>query len=223
MHYAKQENGKYIEVAGNGVKKEILDQLGFVPLQKFDGTLQENQYLIIEKDGDVCKEIVITKEYYVKFGTQAPVAINEKTRSFLDGNFSDALVVDEQGRTRKNRWKIGNPELKRMRKLVWERWDKYLGEFIEQKITSDEENDQDGISLHDLILYSFFESWPIQGKNGKSKLKPVEITRIKNEVKTQLIEKRAAVELACIPADNTGPVLLATLNSTALWVMDGTL
>ena len=219
--YAKLENNRYIEVQGNGVSKEILDKLGFIPLVKFSGTLEANQHIIIEKNGDVCREIVITKEFYVKFGTQDPVLIGAQTRSFLDGHFKDALIVDEQGRTRKNRWKIGNPELKRMRKLVWERWDKELGEFIEQKITSDEENAQDGISLHDLILYAFFDSWPLQGKNGKRALKAVEITRIKNEVKAQLIAKRDAVELACIPADNTGPVLLAALDATARWVLTG--
>ena len=52
--YAKLENDKYIEVQGNGVSKDILDKLGFIPLVKFQGTLEENQHIIIEKDGDVC-------------------------------------------------------------------------------------------------------------------------------------------------------------------------
>jgi hypothetical protein len=222
MNYAKQENGTWIEVRGNGVAKAILDTLGFVPLQKFDGTLQDNQYLIIEKIGDICKEIVITKEYYVKFGSQDPVAINAKTKAFLEAYFMDALIVDEQGRTRKNRWRIGNAELKRMRKLVWERWEKYVGDFVVSKVTSDDENADDGVSFNDLVLHSFFDgNWPIQNKNGKTKLGNAAINRIKGEIRDALIAKREAVELACIPVDSTGPVLLTALDNSALWVLDG--
>jgi hypothetical protein len=220
--YAKLENGTWIEVRGNGVVKAILDTLGFVPLQKFDGTLQENQYLIIEKVGDICKEMVITKEYYVKFGSQDPVVVNAKTKAFLEAHFIDALVIDEQGRTRKNRWRMGNPELKRMRKLVWERWEKYVGEFVVSKVTSDDENADDGVSFNDLVLHSFFEGdWPIQSKNGKTKLGIAAINRIKGEIRDALIAMRDSVELTCIPTDATGPVLLAALDNSAEWVLDG--
>jgi len=161
------------------------------------------------------------EEFCVKFGSNETVEISDKAKEFLEKHFTEAQKQEKRGKVFQTQWKIGNPEFKKMRKLVWERWDKYLSEFISSKLTYDEANEDDGVSLNDLVLHSFFGDWPIQGKNSKRALKPSEINRIKNEVKASLVAKRAEVELACITEEQTVPAWLASVEATALWVLDG--
>lgn len=220
--YAKLENDKWIEVRGNGVPEATLRKLGFVRLIKTQDIPLDNQEIIIEQVGEECREVIITREYYVKFGTNDPVAISNKARDFLEANFADAKVVDAVGRVRKIRWRLGNPELKRMRRLVWEKWSQYIGDFIASRVTSGDDNEDDGVSFNDLILHSFFTGdWPIQSRNGKTKLGATAINRIKGEIREALILKREAVELACIPIEPTVAAWTLAVENSAKWVMDG--
>jgi hypothetical protein len=219
--YAKLENEKWIEVQGNGVAKHILQRLGFVPLMKYDGELQANQIIVIEYDGFVCSEVVITKEWYVKFGQNEPQAISDKAKDFLERHFASSKNEDVTGATRKTRYRLGNAELKGMRKLVWERWSEFVADYVSKKFATDEDNDESGISLADLTLLAFFgDDWPVQAKSGKKPLSKAAIDKIKLDTKAVLKAKRDAVEASCIPTQNTPAHLLGCLEATASWVMD---
>ena len=218
--YAKYENGKWIEVRGNGVSDAILKTLGFVKLIKTNDIPVDNQEVIIELVGDICREFVITKEYYVRFDDDEPVLVSNKARDFLEAHFQDAKNIDENGRVRKNRWRIRNPEWKHMRRLVWNRWDTYIGEVLSDRFMFDDEGDNTGVSTNDLILHSFFGDWPIQAKNGKRVLTPQEIAAAKEELKSSLLIQRNLIGAKCLPTNETSATRLRCLEATADWVMD---
>lgn len=162
------------------------------------------------------------EEFVVKFGSNEPVEISDKAKEFLLKHFAEAQKQVKRDKVFQTQWRISNAELKKMRKLVWERWGQYIGDFIASKATSGDDNEDDGISFNDLILYSFFEgNWPIQSKNGKTKLGNGAINRMKGEIREALILKREAVELACIPTEPTVAAWVLAVENSAKWVMDG--
>jgi len=224
MHYAKEENGRWIEVQGNGVKAEILAKLGFFQLIKNEEAVGENQQVVIVKDGDVCREEVITYEHFVKFGSLNPSAIDNKLKDFLAKHFAQREDKTEQGNTEVRTWKLVASDLKTLRKLAWGRWKEHVNDYIETKFAPDDENSAAGISLADLVLVGFFGSdWPIQTSTGRRPLSAGEITQIKQDVKAELKAKRQQVETACMPAANNAPAYLAALKASEAWVERGEL
>ena len=107
-----------------------------------------------------------------------------------------------------------------MRRLVWNRWDTYIGEVIGERFMFDDEGDNTGVSTNDLMLHSFFGDWPIQAKNGKRVLTPQEIAAAKEELKSSLLIQRNLIGAKCLPTNETSATRLRCLEATADWVMD---
>ena len=222
MHYAKEENGKWIEVQGNGVKPEILAKLGFFPLIKNGEVVGENQQVVIIKDGDVCREEVITYEHFAKFGGLDPSAIDNKLKDFLARHFFEKEEKTKQGKTEVRTWALGNDDLATLRRLVWKRWKQYVSDFIESKFATDDENNASGISLQDIVLYVFFgNDWPIQPDSGRRPLNAGEIAQIKQDIKAQLKSMKQSVEQKCLPQGNSVQAYLAALVASEAWIERG--
>lgn len=162
------------------------------------------------------------EEFVVKFGAQEPVEVSDKAKEFLLKHFGDAQKQVKRDKVFQTQWRIGNAELKKMRKLVWERWEQYVTEFIASKFTAGDDNEDDGVSFNDLILHSFFNGdWPIQSKNGRQAMNQGQINRAKGEMREALVLKREAVEFACMPQDPTVPAWTLAIENSAKWVLDG--
>lgn len=223
MKYGVVKNGKLLlKYAFKEDQSEALAKVKnstAVPLEESSGKGAVTYVLQADK---ITMTFEKHEEFFVKFGSLDAVEVSDTARKFLEKFFSDAMKQTKNGKIFRYQWKLGNPELKTMRRLVWDRWDRYLSEFIASKFTYDDGNDEDGVSFADLTMYSFFgEGWPIQNKNGKRPLSNAEITRIKNEVKASLIAKRNAVEAACTTDTQTVAAWLAALEGSAKWILNG--
>lgn len=162
------------------------------------------------------------EKHTVSFDNLVFLDISAKAKEFLEKTLVGSMNTEKVNGVFRHSWLIGVQEKKKIRKAVWKKWDDYVSDFLASKATKNEENDDDGISMNDLILNSFLGTdWPIQGKTGRKALKNSDIVKIKGEMKTSLMQKRSKIETLCITDVQANEAQLAAIEAAASWVLEG--
>lgn len=220
MKYAKLENGKYIEVSGNGVKKKVLDELGFIPLTKFEGTLEPGQFLVIERQGDVCVEVPYIESFMLAIENDSnPKVPLTVLLDFLKANFPDRLVVTTENRVTQSKWTIPLSDRARIRKMIWDTYRTWSNEYL-NSLPFD-------INRDDVLNKMLFPTLQLVTDAGKV-VSDAEWASVRDEIPVRLSYCRTQLKDKLIPANTTdneadAEDLKSKITFIARWVMKQTI
>lgn len=221
MNYVHFENGEWREVAGNGVPEPILLKIGFRRLTKYSGDpLHENQKLFIEPNGDEFIEVPYTMTYRASIN-EISKDVSGVMLEFFEAKFPNIKTVTKQGNEYVTLYTLQESHRREWQKMVWDKWEQYMKDYIETKSTSDETMSATGVRMNDLLMTSFLGvgQWAIQPVTAGAPLTGQALDDFVVQLKTTLTAKYNAVKHVCIVTTVEQAECEAALYHTANFIM----